>query len=141
MLSLATLPLAVLAGVTTANAADWKGSEENRDGVLHVMNPAQPMLPEVTLKPQELWRIGGDTDAEGEFFGVINQVTTDSDGNIYLLDLQLNEIKIFSPDGTYIRTIGREGEGPGSSAPRPGCSSFRRGKWESFRPIRSRSCF
>ena len=113
MLSLATLPLAVLAGVTTANAADWKGSEETRDGVLHVMNPAQPMLPEVTLKPQELWRIGGDTDAEGEFFGVINQVTTDSDGNIYLLDLQLNEIKIFSPDGTYIRTIGREGEGPG----------------------------
>ncbi|MEZ4650978.1 MAG: 6-bladed beta-propeller [Candidatus Eisenbacteria bacterium] len=113
MLSLATLPLAILAVATSADAADWKGTEETRDGVVHVMNPAQPMLPEVTLKPQELWRIGGDTDAEGEFFGVINQVTTDSDGNIYLLDLQLNEIKIFSPDGAYIRTIGREGEGPG----------------------------
>ena len=113
MLALVALPLFALSSAAPAGAADWKGTEETRDGVLHVMNPAEPMAPPVTLEPKELWRIGGDTDAEGEFFGVINQVTADSDGNIYLLDLQLNEIKIFSPDGTYLRTIGREGEGPG----------------------------
>lgn len=110
-IALSTLALALT--VLPALAGAWQGREETRDGVLHVMNPAEPMNPKVTLKPTELWRIGGDTEAEGEFFGVINQVISDAEGNIYLLDFQLNEIKIFAPDGTYLRTIGREGEGPG----------------------------
>jgi len=109
--------LSVVCGLTffgtSAFGADWKGTEETRDGVLHVMNPATPSNGSTTVELEELWRLGGDTDDEDEFFGLISQVTLDDDGNIYLLDTQLNEVKIFDTDGGFIRNIGREGEGPG----------------------------
>jgi hypothetical protein len=44
---------------------------------------------------------------------VLSQIASDEDDNVYLLDAQLNEVMIFSPDGEFIRSIGREGEGPG----------------------------
>lgn len=94
-------------------AGEWKGTEETRDGALHVMNPATPSNGTVSVDVEELWRLGGETDSDEEFFGVISAVTTDKSGNVYLLDSQLAEIKVFSANGEYVRTIGREGEGPG----------------------------
>jgi hypothetical protein len=106
--------LAVLVLVSsTAGAADWKGKNETRDGVSYVVNPADPMEKNATATAQRVWRIGGDTDDENEFFGVITQLLTDPKGDIYLLDAQLNQVKVFSPSGKFIRAIGREGEGPG----------------------------
>jgi len=115
-------PTAAIAGVMLAAlflgsgatvAADWSGRETTTDGVRHVENPATPQYGSVTVDLEELWRIGGETDADGEFFGVLGQITADGDGNVYLLDSQLHEVKIFSRDGEYVRTIGHEGEGPG----------------------------
>jgi hypothetical protein len=94
-------------------AGEWKGQVETRDGVEYVSNPSAGIDEPTALTLEELWRIGGYSDAEGEFFGVVNQVLADHDGNIYILDRQLSEVKVFSPDGAYLRTIGREGEGPG----------------------------
>jgi hypothetical protein len=94
---------------TFIQAAGWQ--EVEKDGVLHVVNPAEPSNKPVTLKPEEMWRIGGEDDEE--IFGVITDVIADDDGNFYLLDAQLSEIKVYSEDGEYLRTIGREGEGPG----------------------------
>ena len=78
-----------------------------------VANPAQPTGGSHSYELEELWRIGGDSDAEGEFFGVIGDLALDAQANVYLLDRQLAEIKVFDPEGSYLRTIGREGEGPG----------------------------
>ncbi len=94
-------------------AGKWKGEEVTKEGILHVMNPATPMESSKTFKLKELWRIGGDTDDEDEFFGVIGQILVDDKGNVYLLDSQLSLIKIFNKNGEFIREIGREGEGPG----------------------------
>ncbi len=105
------LTLALLAG--SADAADWAGREETRDGKLNVLNPAKPANTPTTKAPEELWRIGGDTDDDDEFFGVIGEVTVDQEGNVYLLDVQLNEVAVFTKDGHFLRRIGREGEGPG----------------------------
>lgn len=99
--------------ISPADAGSWKGREEVRDGAVHVLNPADGMEPPVNVELKELWRIGGDTDNEDEFFGVINRIMADADGNIYLLDQQLSEVRIFTSDGEYLNTIGREGEGPG----------------------------
>ncbi len=96
-----------------ASGGEWAGQETLVDGVRHVMNPAVGIEPARTIELEELWRIGGDTDSEEEFFGVLVGVLTGENGNIYLLDQQLSEIKVFSSDGQYLRTIGREGEGPG----------------------------
>ena len=105
--------LFVITSALPAFAGDWKGADEVRDGVRVIASPAEPMEPVIESTPEELWRIGGDTDDEDEFFGVISQILTDDAGNVYLLDSQLNQIKVFSPDGEYLRSLGREGEGPG----------------------------
>lgn len=105
--------LAVLLAASPAVTGTWKGKEVTKDGALHVMNPYEAMEPAATVKLKELWRLGGETDDEDEFFGLISRIITDKAGNVYLLDTQLSEVKVFSPDGAYLRTIGREGEGPG----------------------------
>ena len=64
-----------------------------------------------TVDLTELWRAGGEDDEI--FFGNISAVRTDPDGMIYLLDSQLSEVHVYSPDGEHLRTVGREGDGPG----------------------------
>jgi hypothetical protein len=102
-----------LAAVPVVEAGPWQGTVETQDGVEIVHNPMEPMEAPATVQLQEQWRIGGDSEEEGEFFGVIRQIAQDPEGNVYLLDTQLSEVKVFSPGGGYLRTIGREGEGPG----------------------------
>ena len=99
--------------VPEVGAGPWQGTVTMRDGVEHVTNPKEPMEAPATIVLQEEWRIGGDTEAEEEFFGVIAQIAMGPEGDIYLLDQQLTEVKVFSRDGEYLRTLGREGEGPG----------------------------
>lgn len=94
-------------------AGPWLGRTAEIDGVEHVLNPAEPMEPPVTEKPEALWRIGGSSEAEGEIFGFIRSIAADAAGDVYLLDAQLSEVRVFSADGSYLHTIGREGEGPG----------------------------
>jgi hypothetical protein len=114
LLPVPAVSLVILAVLSPPLAAGpWQGTETTRDGVPWVENPALPTEAPVTLPLQELWRIGGDSAEEGQLFGVIGAVQTDTAGNVYLLDRQLSEVKVFSPDGEYLRTLGREGEGPG----------------------------
>ncbi len=96
--------------LTTPVLAQWQGSESVRDGVTVVTNPEQPM-DEVTLELEELWQRGGEDD--DVLFGVVGQLVEDGERNVYLLDSQLSEIQVFSPGGEHLRTVGREGEGPG----------------------------
>lgn len=104
---------AALAAASTATAGSWKGKTTTADGVKTVSNPAQGFQDPATIKVPELWRLGGDTDNDDELFGVIADIDVADNGDVYLLDNQLNEIKIFSKDGQYKRSIGHEGEGPG----------------------------
>ena len=97
--------------VGTLRAGEWKGEEVQRDGTLYVLNPAEPSGGEVEIELEELWRVGGED--EDVLFGVISQLVVDDAGNVYLLDGQLSEVQVFSPEGEWLRTIGREGEGPG----------------------------
>jgi hypothetical protein len=77
-----------------------------------VTNPAKAPKGVETFELKELWRVGGYDDEE-VLFGVITDIIADRDGNFYLLDSQLSEVQVYSPDGEFQRTIGREGEGPG----------------------------
>jgi hypothetical protein len=77
-----------------------------------VVNPAKAPSGVETIKLKEVWRAGGWDDEE-VLFGVITDIIADADGNFYMLDSQLSEVQVYAPDGAYLRTIGREGEGPG----------------------------
>jgi hypothetical protein len=112
--------IAILANSPAWTAgANWQGTESTKDGVLQVVNPAEPTEALIEIDAVEQWRLGGETDDEDEFFGVIMQIATDDQGNIYLLDSQLHQVNIYTADGEFIRAIGREGEGPGEFR-RPG---------------------
>jgi hypothetical protein len=105
----------VFFAVTTqpAAAGDWKGQEVDQAGELHMLNPAEGLESATSVELQEMWRLGGDSDDDEEFFGVIARITTDEQGNVYVLDSQLTEVKIYDATGAYLNSIGREGEGPG----------------------------
>jgi hypothetical protein len=94
-------------------AGDWAGKVETVDGVKVVANPATPIKDATTVAMDEMWRLGGYSDNEDEFFGVIADIEIDDAGNVYLLDSQLAEVKIYDKDGNFINAVGREGEGPG----------------------------
>ncbi len=95
-----------------AALAEWEGEVRTVEGVTTVVNPEVPADGEVSVELRELWRVGGDDD-EDVLFGVISQFLHDEQSNIYLLDSQLSEVLVFSPDGELLNTLGREGEGPG----------------------------
>ncbi len=110
VLSIAVAVLVVLFAALPAQA-DGSGTTAEVDGVTQIKNPVQSLAKPEVIELEEVWRVGGEDD--DVLFGVVTDVITDSDGNFYLLDSQLSEIQVYSPDGEHLRTIGREGEGPG----------------------------
>jgi hypothetical protein len=89
----------------------WGGEAEIIDGVEYVHNGAQPRDGRQTVHLEEIWRIGGEND--DALFGLITQVCHDEAGNIYILDSQLCEVRVYAPDGRKLKTLFRQGEGPG----------------------------
>lgn len=98
------MPFAVLALVAaplTATAAE------------DIENPARPLHGLVEARLDELFSLGGYSEADEEFFGVVANAVLDESGNSYFLDEQLCEVRAFDAQGNYLDTFGREGEGPG----------------------------
>lgn len=58
-------------------------------------------------------RIGSVDGAGPGTFSEITDLELDPLGRIYVLDRQAQEIRVFEPSGTHVRTIGRPGGGPG----------------------------
>jgi sugar lactone lactonase YvrE len=101
-------PLVIL----TALAANVAAGELTLvDGVAHIKNSDTPRDGVETMVLSETWRIGGEDDEI--FFGAVTSAAVDDEGNVYLLDMQLSQVQVYSPDGKYLKTLSREGEGPG----------------------------
>ena len=83
------------------------------DGVLHVMNPAEPLRPDLPITITEEFTIGSDEMGEEYLFAGIAGMDVDPAGNIYILVLQDDIIRVYNPDGTYQRKFARQGQGPG----------------------------
>ena len=49
----------------------------------------------------------------GEEFGVLRDLKLGEDGTLFLSDPGLHQVHKFTPDGEWIDSVGREGEGPG----------------------------
>jgi len=112
--TLAVAIAVLIFGATDGNAGTWAGKvTPGANGAKAVSSPAKGFSESATIKLPELWRLGGDSEDEEEFFGVISDIDIDGTGQVYLLDSQLNEAKIYTKDGEFVRSIGREGEGPG----------------------------
>ncbi len=100
--------IAVVLAITVPVTAQQSTAIE---AVPHVSNSATPLGGVRSLFFEELWRAGGED--EDILFGRVIRAATDGAGNIYLLDAQLAHVEVFDPEGVHLRTISREGEGPG----------------------------
>ena len=58
-------------------------------------------------------RLGNVMGDGPEGFGDIQDIAVDPTGRIYVLDVASEEVRVFGGDGAYLRTMAREGEGPG----------------------------
>ena len=87
---------------------------ETIDGVEYIHNRAGAWgeTHPVTL---EYVQTIGELDSQDENYQLFQPVDAarDSEGNIYVLEMGNARIQKFSPDGEFIRTIGRKGGGPG----------------------------
>lgn len=64
-----------------------------------------------TVALQELWRVGADPDEV--LLGLVCGGVLDGRGNVLLADRQLCRVAVISPEGEFLGTLGRKGEGPG----------------------------
>ena len=76
--------------------------------VVRVRNPA--ITP--TWSAREILVIGSMDEGPASF-GQVRSVVSDDEGSIYVADIQANEIRVFDRRGRFLRTIGRQGAGPG----------------------------
>ena len=70
-------------------------------------------IPSKNFKMENLWNV--DMEQEAFLFGEIEDLLIDQDGTLYVLDSLVANVKVFSSKGRYLRTIGREGDGPGET--------------------------
>lgn len=84
------------------------------NGTVHVVSPATGLW-----SGEEGWRLVpeiriGSAMAEGpDLFGQIAGIALDRLGRIYVGDSRARDVRVFNADGTHLRTLGRDGSGPG----------------------------
>lgn len=116
---LLTLVLAACGG-SSASVENWEGSVADSAGITVVTNPQQGIWGGTagwTLV--EEFRAGGmDAPTEAQI-GLIAPMglDLDADGNVYVADTQTQHVQVYDADGTFLRTIGSPGQGPGEIGP------------------------
>jgi len=88
-------------------------SIETIDGIEFVHNGAEPLHPDSDVRFEEDLSILPE-DEEGNI--ILYQpysYTINEAGSIYIYDSQDPAVKVFNPEGRFIGTIGRKGQGPG----------------------------
>jgi hypothetical protein len=93
--------------------AQWKGKIDIEDGITVVKNSREPIYKEPVLELQEDLIIKGREDVEEQMFQNIVTLQVNEQGDIYILDEQAGNIKIFDQNGSFLKTIGKKGQGPG----------------------------
>lgn len=111
MLAAVATIAAVITGCGDSDRADAAGVATVVDttaGVVHTRNsgpaPVWEAVPVVRL---------GSMDSGPQEFGRIRSVIADGGGLIHVADNLASEIRVFTPQGDHVRSIGRQGGGPG----------------------------
>lgn len=65
------------------------------------------------LRLVEELRIGSAVSDGPDAFGDIHSLAVGDAGSIYVADYMAREVRLFEPDGTFVASFGRRGDGPG----------------------------
>jgi hypothetical protein len=88
---------------------------ENVDDIQVVHNPKDPVPSRGTasrLTLKEELSLGEAAGREETMFSQIRDIDVDDQNRIYILDSKACQIKVFDKSGEYLRTIGKQGQGP-----------------------------
>ncbi|MDW7760554.1 MAG: 6-bladed beta-propeller [Acidobacteriota bacterium] len=94
-------------------AGAWKGRIDHEDGVTIVRNPMEPVHPGPALALTEDWTIGGAGASDESILVIPRSLAVDENGNVFVLDNREPFVKVFDAEGRYLRSFGRQGQGPG----------------------------
>ncbi|WP_420449901.1 hypothetical protein [Candidatus Palauibacter sp.] len=104
------LALALLVACAEGGAGPTIGAAGTLDG-------PDVMVNAVT---QDVFTVGSPVGDDWDTFGSVRAVRFDGEANLHILDSQSARVLVVGPDGSLIRTVGGQGEGPASSTPPEG---------------------
>jgi hypothetical protein len=104
--------LAISACSKKGDASGWKATVEIVDGVKTVRNPETPRYGTFAFDLVEDLSIGQEKD-ETTFFPQGVNVNVDGQGRFYVCDFGNRRVQVYDKNGAFIRTLGRQGQGPG----------------------------
>jgi hypothetical protein len=93
----------------------WKAAVEVIDGVKTVRNPETPRYGTFAFDLVEDLAIGEEKD-EAYFFPEMAYVNVDGRGRLYVCDIGNRRVQVYDQNGVYLRSLGRQGQGPGEYA-------------------------
>lgn len=99
--------------ISCSEESNYPVRTEIVDGVKIITNPEFPRDGQVTYQLEEELSIGEEEVDENYMFNQPRSVKAAEDGSIYVLDGRDICIKVYDREGKYLRTIGRQGQGPG----------------------------
>jgi hypothetical protein len=91
----------------------WKGTITDESGIQVVRNPSEPLYGEFSFDLKEDFRLGGDPEKEAYYFPKGAVLSVGQEGDLLVADYGNRRVQMFDNEGVYIRTIGRQGQGPG----------------------------
>lgn len=97
----------------TQNETLWKGKIEYENGIEVINNPINPIYKKEVFSLEEDLSIKQPEGIDQYIFSEISSIAVDDIGGIFILDRKEANVKIFDKEGTFIRTIGKRGQGPG----------------------------
>ena len=97
------LPLALLVACGDAGDGSATGAAGTLDGPDVIVNAVT----------EEVFTVGSVTGNDWDTFGSVRSVHFDAQANLHIFDSQADHIVVVGPDGSLIRTVGGQGEGPG----------------------------
>ena len=94
-------------------STEWKGTIEEKDGVVIVKNPKEPMNRSDVLDLEDELSIRGIGENQELIFAEVSSIAVDSDEEIFICDWKEGNIKKFNQNGELLKIIGKRGQGPG----------------------------
>ncbi|MFH1763365.1 MAG: 6-bladed beta-propeller, partial [Gemmatimonadota bacterium] len=117
-LSASALLLLLTACSAGSGTGEWAGTVRDSAGILIVENPSKGVWPDgegwTVEEELRIGAFGGNPDYQ---FGQVGTVAVSSRGEILVSDTQAQDVRVFSPEGAYLRTVGGPGSGPGELGP------------------------
>jgi len=90
-----------------------KGEVEEEKAAVVINNPSKPIYNKDVFGLEEELSLGIKEGREEYTFTKIAGMDIDENRNIYILDKKSANVRVFSSNGEFLRTIGAPGQGPG----------------------------